>query len=126
MRVSSGALTRDPLHLATDADKHADASTAQHFPLADHIIILDGDGKIAEQGTWGDLRARAGYISKVVLKEQGESEEEARNDTEERATIQIPPKQLESSTRHTNRKTGDFSLYGMLPSYPSTITGVMV
>lgn len=86
------------------------------MPLADHIIILDEEGKIAEQGIWEDLRAEAGYISKVVLKEKEEGEDKARYRAEARATIQTPPEQPASNMQDITRKAGDVTLYSTLPS----------
>lgn len=101
-------------HLITYA-KHI--FIAQHFPLADHIIILGEEGKIAEQGTWDGLRTEAGYISKVILKEKGEGEDNARYRAKARATIQIPQEQPDTNMQDITRKPGDLSLYGKLSLY---------
>jgi ATP-binding cassette, subfamily C (CFTR/MRP), member 1 len=96
-------------------------STAQHLPLADHIIILNNKGKIAGQGTWEDLRAESGYISKVVLKEKEEGEGKARDRAEARDKIQIPPEQPDSNMQDITRQTGDVTLYSTLPLCPRRI-----
>ncbi len=77
------------------------------MPLADHIIILNGNGTIEEQGTWDDLRTQAGYISKVVLKEN--AERKPRDRVEAKDQVQASPK--ESEMQHMARKTGDATLY---------------
>lgn len=87
-------------------------AAAQHLPLADHIIILDENGKIAEQGTWDDLRAEAGYISKVVLKEKDDGEHKPRDRAEAKDKVQVPPKAPNTDLQDVTRKTGDLSLYG--------------
>ena len=95
-------------------------SAAQHLPLADHIIVLGEDGKIAEQGTWKDLRADAGYISRVVLKGSHDDSDRPRNRAEARDKIQKPaPKKNDENLQDATRKTGDITLYGMKrrPSY---------
>jgi ATP-binding cassette, subfamily C (CFTR/MRP), member 1 len=84
---------------------------AQYLPLADHIIILDENGKIAEQGTWVDLRAEAGYISKVILKENEEGEGKIRGRAQARDQIQITPEEPDSAMQDITRKTGDVTLY---------------
>jgi ABC-type multidrug transport system ATPase subunit len=96
----------------------------QHLPLADHIIILDDKGEIAEQGTWEELRAEAGYISKVVLKEMEAGENKARDRTEARDKLQVRPEQPDSNMQDITRKTGDVALYSTLPSYPRRIPRV--
>lgn len=100
-------------HLVTYADNML---IAQHLPLADHIIILDDKGNIAEQGTWEDLRAKAGYISKIaVVNEKEENEDKERHRAGGRDTIQSSPEQPDSNMQDITRKTGDVTLYSMLP-----------
>ncbi|KAK6065312.1 hypothetical protein SCUP515_11294 [Seiridium cupressi] len=41
---------------------------SQHLSMADYIVVLAGS-KIAEQGTWADLRSSTGYVSKLQVKE---------------------------------------------------------
>jgi ATP-binding cassette, subfamily C (CFTR/MRP), member 1 len=91
-------------------------SIAQHLPLADHIIILDEEGKLAEQGTWADLRAEAGYISKVLLKQKENEggEDKARRRAEVRDKTQTPQQPPNSNMQDIARKTGDATLYSML------------
>lgn len=108
MRVSAfqRSYSTTTSHTSTD-----NILSAQHLPLADHIIILDEKGNIAEQGTWEDLRNEAGYISKVVLKEKGDGENKPRDRAEAKDTIQMVPEELDSSIQDITRKTGDFTLY---------------
>ena len=87
-------------------------SAAQHLPLADHIIVLGEDGKIAEQGTWQDLRADAGYISRVVLKGSQDDSERPRDRAEAKDKIQkSAPKKSDENIQDMTRKTGDITLY---------------
>ena len=91
----------------------ANTLIAQHLPLADHIIILTEDGKIAEQGTWDDLRSEAGYISKVVLKEKSDDPDKPRDRAEAHDKIQTSgPKGPSEEMQDITRKTGDITLYG--------------
>ncbi len=38
-----------------------------HLSLADNIIVLGADGRIAEQGTFEQLRSQDGFVSKLLL-----------------------------------------------------------
>lgn len=38
------------------------------MPYADHIIVLNKDGKISEQGTFSELNSTGGYVSTFDLK----------------------------------------------------------
>lgn len=90
-------------------------SIAQHLPLADHIIILDEKGGIAEQGAWEDLRAGGGGVSKTeVPKERVDCENEARGRDLDNNRIRSPPEQSDSKMQDIARKTGDFTLYSTL------------
>lgn len=91
-------------------------SIAQHLPLANYLIVLDEKGRIAEQGTWEDLRAETGYISKVVLKEKEKGEDRAGDRAKARDKIQITLEQPDSNMQDITRKTGDVTIYSML--YP--------
>lgn len=86
----------------------------QHLPLADQIIILGEDGRIAEQGSWDDLRAKAGYISKLVLDDRHESPKDAANDNgSESKSLSAEAKKTISDMPDSTRKTGDIRLYSM-------------
>ena len=92
----------------------ADRSTAQHLPLADQIFVL-ADLKIAEQGTWKDLRSSTGYISKLQVKEAGGTS--SYNPASEKSS-KIPGMAPPSGTdiQDLTRKVGDWSVYCMLKS----------
>lgn len=95
---------------------HADGvSTAQHLPLADHIIILDDKGEIAEQGTWEELRAQEGYIRKVVLRERDAFDDRPKDRTEARDDIVTAEEKPDDNMQDMTRKTGDTTLYGKEP-----------
>lgn len=42
-------------------------SLVRHLPLADSIVVLGEDGRIAEQGSFDSLRSRQGFVSKLLL-----------------------------------------------------------
>ncbi len=94
-------------------------SIAQHLPLADHIIILDEEGSIAEQGTWDDLRAGTGHTSKVAAEKKDEKDESRPRDRAEAGDkVQKAPDPPDTSSQDITRKTGDVTLYSKLPLCP--------
>jgi len=102
-----------------DTDTHA----AQHLPLADYIIIIGQDGKIAEQGTWDDLRASAGYISQVVLGEKHHDSDSSRDNSRTRESFQTPAaKKPKEELEDLTRKTGDFTLYSKFSHFLSPLS----
>ncbi|KAJ6781871.1 hypothetical protein PWT90_06528 [Aphanocladium album] len=54
--------------------------STEHLALADHIVILDSNGGIAEQGTWKDLRSGTGYTSKLAFVPENEQADKASRD----------------------------------------------
>jgi hypothetical protein len=38
-----------------------------HLSLADNIVVLGADGKVAEQGTYEYLRSQGGFVSNILL-----------------------------------------------------------
>lgn len=103
-----------PLHPCTTRldQPYTHCRPAQHLPLADYIIVIGEDGQIAEQGTWADLRASAGYISQVVVKESNGSHSTNDNNSRTREGFQgSPPKEQKEELKDLSRKTGDITLY---------------
>ena len=43
------------------------SSSSKRLPFADHIVVLDKDGTIAEQGSYKELIASGGYVSSLDL-----------------------------------------------------------
>lgn len=43
------------------------SSSAKRLPYADHIVVLDKKGKVAEQGTFEQLNSSGGYVSTFIL-----------------------------------------------------------
>lgn len=96
---------------------NTDTHTVQHLPLANYIVIIGQDGKIAEQGTWDDLRASAGYTSQVVLGEKHNGSSNSRDNSRTREGFQTPTaKKPKEELEDLTRKTGDFTLYSQYPS----------
>ncbi|KAM3458315.1 hypothetical protein MY3296_000521 [Beauveria thailandica] len=85
--------------------------TMQYLPLADHIIMLNVKGGVAEQGTWNTLRAGTGYTSRVVVRHDNE---EPQDPTRDRIEIRDKVHQgLDKSdeVHQTIRAIGDVTLY---------------
>jgi ATP-binding cassette, subfamily C (CFTR/MRP), member 1 len=92
-----------------------DVTIAQHLPLADQIIVL-AESKIAEKGTWNELRSSTGYVSKLEVKESNASS--AKNAAAEKMPT-VPGTTAPSNTdlMDLTRKTGDASVYCKLKSF---------
>ncbi|KAH8701351.1 P-loop containing nucleoside triphosphate hydrolase protein [Phaeosphaeriaceae sp. PMI808] len=43
------------------------SSSSKRLPYADHIVVLDKKGKVAEQGTFEQLNSSGGYVSTFIL-----------------------------------------------------------
>ena len=50
--------------------------TAQWLPFADQIIVLADDGRVAETGTFSELMASGGYVTKLKIRQEQEGSEE--------------------------------------------------
>ena len=85
---------------------------AQHFQIADRIVVL-GDNGIKEQGTWQEIKARAATIAKFTIGTQ------EKND----AILSADMNKLNAQVQARNeaeadlsRQTGDISLYCIAPT----------
>lgn len=82
---------------------------SQHLPLADHIIVL-AESKIAEQGSWAQLRSSTGYVSELQVKESsGSSEQDAV--IEKPTTVPGTSGPSDVELMDLTRRTGDISVY---------------
>ena len=81
------------------------------MPLADHIVILDAKGHIAEQGTWESLQACASPTSRAVMGWYGEGENRSLDRSEARDKTQGSNNPSDSNLQDITRKTGDVTLY---------------
>ncbi|KAF4426572.1 Multidrug resistance-associated 1 [Fusarium acutatum] len=81
---------------------------------ADHIICLNKDGKISEQGTFSDLKDTDGYVHSLLRDRvhEGEAPTLATDDIKERASklAQATPKQ-QANEEDTRRQRGDSTVY---------------
>ena len=80
------------------------------MPYADHIIALDNTGRIAEQGTFGQLKEAGGYVQRLATKHKGEEA----NPDEETLVAQTDPHDdavAQSAVVELNRPVGDLAVY---------------
>ncbi|KKY17726.1 putative abc transporter [Phaeomoniella chlamydospora] len=119
LALARAIFARMDLLILDDVLSALDAKTERH--IIDHLIgrtgmllIIGEDGRIAEQGTWDDLRSEAGYISKIVHDEGRTADrlgdDSAENTNGPKSALAPPPK--DDDTMDLTRKTGDVALYG--------------
>lgn len=87
----------------------SDIFQAQHFHLADQIVVIGPDGKIAQRGTYDMLRSQEGYIGGLLETTQtsGDAEEPVIQDTTKKAAKSLTAVRASDKTI----KTGDFTVY---------------
>ena len=90
-------------------------SIAKRLPYADHIIALDSNGKIAEQGTFEALNKTGGYISSFNL---SQSEPDKPQEQDEPTSAITYSKSFSESKvteeglqAEASRRTGDAAIY---------------
>lgn len=84
---------------------------ASHFHLADHIVVLSREGKIAQQGSFDELRNQDGYLNSLLVSTS--------RDTDEATTTTKPaPRKKpvikgvsQNDVTDLTRKTGDMAVY---------------
>ncbi|KAF2200883.1 canalicular multispecific organic anion transporter 1 [Delitschia confertaspora ATCC 74209] len=91
------------------------SSSAKRLPYCDHIIALDKEGKICEQGDFNTLNSTGGYVSNFDLPPADW------DFVPEKHLYEAPPKYSESTSSgklteenvqaEANRRTGDHSIY---------------
>ncbi|KAL7629149.1 hypothetical protein AAE478_000668 [Parahypoxylon ruwenzoriense] len=86
------------------------SSIAQYFYLADEVIVLE-NGRTREQGKWDELKRRDPQISKMILKDDGVTEDRpVAVDHSERPPQQ--QRQYDEDSIDARRQIGDSALYG--------------
>jgi ABC-type multidrug transport system fused ATPase/permease subunit len=88
------------------------SSSGKRVPYADHVIVLDSDGKITEQGSFRELNAQGGYVSSFSLSPPDWNYEKtntgiAPHSTKESAVISLD----RSPQDESSRLTGDVAVY---------------
>ena len=91
------------------------ATHAVHrLSYADHIVALNSDGSVAEQGTLEDLKANGGYVA--LLKAQYKDQANDGRNTQQKDTTNalVGPDQgnrIDTTEEELARGNGDFALY---------------
>lgn len=91
-----------------------DSFPVRQLPFADNIIVLSAPGRIAQTGTFADLRAQNGYVSSLALETRpSRGDDDAREaDTDTDTADPVPVKAAaEDESDDLARQTGDRSLY---------------
>ena len=82
----------------------------RHFHLVDHVVVLTKDGKIAQNGSFEELREQEGYINNLLL-----GTEQITTDTKPaaKAAEKRPPIKgvTANDVSDLTRKTGDVAVY---------------
>lgn len=89
--------------------------TAKRLPYCDHVIALNSEGEIVEQGTYDKLNQSGGYVSSFDLPPPDW------DFTPEKHVYEAPPRYTERTTSdkvteddiqaEANRRTGDTAIY---------------
>lgn len=102
------------------------SSSTKRLPFADHIIVLNDKGQIAEQGAFSELNIGSGHVSSLDLphadwrvREQAPSTLDqllvnASQDSQENFPSLAPTKEVvedADSEFEANKRTGDLSIY---------------
>ena len=122
-RVFHNLLGQDGLLRRQGATSILATSSSKRLPFADHIVVLDEDGRIAEQGSFTELNAAGGYVSNFELPPADwtiRSAELTNLDqvlamatTNKIVYPTLPPsKELAETTEfEANKRTGDLAIY---------------
>ncbi|KAJ5806253.1 uncharacterized protein N7503_003855 [Penicillium pulvis] len=86
----------------------------RRLSYADHIVALDSDGSVAEQGTLEELKANGGYVA--LLKAQYKDQANDGNNPQQKdaTAVLAGPDQgshIDTTAEELARGNGDFSLY---------------
>ena len=118
-RVFHGLLGLDGLLRRQNATVVLASSSSKRLPFADHIVVLNESGKIAEQGSFRWLVASGGYVSTLDLSPpEWTIESEQKNLDRLMTTVtKFEPSPLaakevaEATEFEANKRTGDLSIY---------------
>ncbi|OCL14026.1 putative multidrug resistance protein MDR [Glonium stellatum] len=90
------------------------SSAAKRLPFADHIISLDMEGNISEQGKFEELDAAGGYASSFNLPLPDWNNKPEEDSSGPQAYSYVPPNRSQTTDgleAEANRRTGDMSIY---------------
>ncbi|MCJ1436745.1 hypothetical protein MMC27_006127 [Xylographa pallens] len=98
------------------------SSSTKRLPFADHIVVLDEQGNVSEQGNFQQLNASGGYVSNFDLPPPDWRVQAKEATFDQLFPNPIKPihapvavkatKGLSESELDANRRTGDLSVYG--------------
>jgi ATP-binding cassette subfamily C (CFTR/MRP) protein 1 len=69
------------------------------LPESDHVIALDQEGRVAEQGSFPNLRINAGYVESLDITSHFREEEEEEGEPSSSSGSDIEPKETVLRTR---------------------------
>lgn len=114
-RIWHGLLGREGLLRRCRSTVLIASSSAKRLPYCDHIVALNREGRIEEQGSFDALNRSGGYVSSFDLPPPDW------NFTPDKHTYEAPPKYTERPVTEkvteddlqaeTNRRTGDSAIY---------------
>ena len=110
------------------------SSSTKRLPFADHIVVLDKDGNVSEQGNFQQLNASGGYVSNFDLPPPDWRVPAKETKFDPLFSPSIKPihapvavkanKGLSESELDANRRTGDLSVYGYYAKTVGRFTAV--
>ena len=81
----------------------------QRLPFADYVVVVNGEGRIAEQGTWQELRDQGSTIQEFVNQSSTKSTKSKAKDVTQELPLADPL--LEAEEVPANRQSGDTTIY---------------
>ncbi|KAL3441173.1 P-loop containing nucleoside triphosphate hydrolase protein [Aspergillus insuetus] len=90
------------------------SSSVKRVPYADHIVVLDERGKVAETGSFSDLAEQSGYVSSFSLPApnwDSTSETEFVPKSKPSRTEVLPVKKEDWSEENVHKHTGSLATY---------------
>lgn len=93
-----------PKHLSVHAASRLNIPKAQHFHVADEILVLE-KGRILSRGSWVELKTTLTNLSKFTFTQTAKRAETISN------AAKLIPRPSTDAEDDLYRKTGDFSLY---------------
>ncbi|KAI9368784.1 P-loop containing nucleoside triphosphate hydrolase protein [Aspergillus egyptiacus] len=90
------------------------SSSVKRIPYADHIVVLDEEGRLTESGTFGDLAEGSGYVSSFSLPApnwDSTVETEFVPKSKPSRTEVVPVKKEDWSEENVHKHTGSLGTY---------------
>lgn len=122
-RVFHGLLGQDGLLRLQGTTTILASSSSKRLPFADHIVVLNEEGRVAEQGSFRELNATGGYVSSFELQPANwvvQSSEMTNLDqvlamatTTKIVYPTLPPtkESIKVTEFEANKRTGDLAIY---------------